>query len=262
MSSADRFEYIKVSLAERVFTVTIARAEVRNALHPPACAELGAALDAFERRDDAAVAVITGDGDKAFSAGFDLRWAEAHPDTYQDPLVGSEIVRRKTIGKPVIAAVNGLAFGLGFELALACDLIVAAPHATFGLPEARVGLAAMAGGVVRLTQHIGPKRALAFVLTGDPISAEAGLAAGFVNEIATDGVIACARRWALAIAECAPLSLIASKEMAYRYGELPDMQAALDPRSYPSVMSVLGSEDAVEGRRAFIERRRPNWKGS
>ena len=261
MPLAHPFEHIEVDLTEGVYSITITRAHVHNALHPPACAEIGAALDRFEETEDAAVGVITGDGDKAFSAGFDLRWAEANPEVYQDPLVGSEITRRTRIGKPLIAAVNGMAFGLGFELALACDLIVAAPHATFGLPEARVGLAAMAGGVVRLTQQIGPKRALAIVLTGHPVSAEAGFSAGFVNEIATEGAMACARRWALAIAESAPLSLIASKEMAYRSRELPDMQAALDPRSYAAVLRVLGSEDAVEGRRAFLERRKPRWQG-
>ena len=114
--------------------VTITALQVHNALHPPACAEIGVALDRFEDTEDAAVAVITGDGDKAFSAGFDLRWAEANPEVYRDPSVGSEITRRTRSANPD-SRCNGIAFGLGFELALACDLIVAAPHATFGLPE-------------------------------------------------------------------------------------------------------------------------------
>jgi len=261
MTWTGQFEHIKVEVSERILTITINRPQVRNALHPPACEEIGAALDRFESLADASVAIITGSGDKAFSAGFDLRWANDHPEVMQNPLIGSEITRRKQIGKPVIAAVNGLALGLGFELALACDLIVAAPHAKFGLPEPRVGLAAMAGGVVRLTREIGPKRALAIILTGAMVSAQDGLRDGFVNQIAADGLDACAREWARAMAECSPLSLKASKEMAYRYSELDDLQAALDPRSYPAVMKVLDSADAIEGRRAFLESRKPQWQG-
>jgi enoyl-CoA hydratase/carnithine racemase len=261
MVAGQSFEHITVEAADRILLITINRPALHNALHPPACAELGAALDALETRGDADVAIITGAGEKAFSAGFDLRFANQHPEVLDQPMIASEITRRTQIGKPLIAAVNGLALGLGFELALACDLIVAAKHARFGLPEPRVGLAAMAGGVVRLTQQIGAKRALGMILTGHMCDAEEGLRAGFVNEIAKGDVLACARRWASAIAECSPLSLRASKEMAYRYAELPDMAAALDPHSYPAVMRVLASEDAVEGRCAFLENRKPQWRG-
>ena len=261
MSAKERFEHISIDVADRILTVTLERPQVHNALHPPACKEIGEVLDGLETRSDADVAIITGRGEKAFSAGFDLRWANEHPEVLKQPLIASEITRRRDIGKPLIAAVNGLALGLGFELALACDLIVAAAHARFGLPEPRVGLAAMAGGVVRLTQQIGAKRALGIILTGNMVSADDGLRLGFVNEIAGADVMPCARRWAATIAECSPLSLRASKEMAYRHGELPDAQAALDPRSYPSVMRVLDSEDAVEGRLAFLEGRKPRWRG-
>jgi enoyl-CoA hydratase/carnithine racemase len=261
MAEAEDFEHITAAVSDRILTITIVRPQVHNALHPPACREIGAVLDALETRTDADVAIITGAGEKAFSAGFDLRWANEHPEVLTQPLIASEITRRQGIGKPLIAAVNGLALGLGFELALACDLIVAAKHARFGLPEARVGLAAMAGGVVRLTREIGPKRALGMILTGNMCSADEGLRAGFVNEIADGDVLAAARRWAASIAECSPLSLRASKEMAYRSADLPDMAAALDPRSYPAVTRVLESEDAVEGRRAFLENRKPQWRG-
>jgi enoyl-CoA hydratase/carnithine racemase len=261
MAAGQEFEHITADVADRILVITISRPKVHNALNPPACAEIGSALDALETRDDADVAIITGAGEKAFSAGFDLRWANEHPEVLSQPLIASEIARRPKIGKPLIAAVNGLALGLGFELALACDLIVAAKHARFGLPEPRVGLAAMAGGVVRLTQQVGAKRALGMILTGNMCGAEEGLRAGFVNEVADGEVLPCARRWASSIAECSPLSLRASKEMAYRCSELPDMAAALDPRSYPAVMRVLASEDAVEGRRAFLENRKPQWRG-
>ncbi|HKT73180.1 MAG TPA: enoyl-CoA hydratase-related protein [Steroidobacteraceae bacterium] len=261
MSWSERFEHISVQLEERIATITIARAAVRNALHPPASAEIATVLDRFDAEPQAAVAIITGEGEQAFCAGFDLRYADQHPQVYQEPLLFSDIVRRPKLGKPVIAAVNGLALGLGFELALACDLIIAAPHARFGLPEPRVGLAAMGGGVVRLTQQIGLKRALGIILPAKMVTAEEGLRAGFVNEISAGPVLECARRWALTIAECGPLSLLASKEMAYRSSELPDLAAALDPRSYPAVMRLLRSEDVNEGRRAFLEHRKPDWKG-
>lgn len=261
MSIRGEFEHIGVAVADRILTITIRRPQLHNALHPPACEEIGAILDGLETRTDADVAIITGAGEKAFSAGFDLQWANEHPEVFNEPLVASEITRRRAIGKPLIAAVNGLALGLGFELALACDIVIAAKQARFGLPEPRVGLAAMAGGVVRLTEQIGAKRALGIVLTGNMVSAEEGLRAGFVNEIADADVMACARRWAMTIAECSPLSLRASKEMAYRYTEFADMEAALDPHNYPIVMSVLKSEDATEGRRAFLEKRKPNWRG-
>ena len=261
MAAPGPFEYIKVNLAEGIVTITIARASVHNALHPPACREIGAALDWFDSTPEAAVAIVTGEGEKAFSAGFDLKYADQHPEVYQDPMIGSEITRRTAIGKPLIAAVNGLALGLGFELALACDLIIASPHARFGLPEPRVGLAAMAGGVVRLAQQIGVKRALAIILTSKMVTAEEGCQAGFVNEVAVEPLAACARRWAMSIAEGAPLSLLASKEMAYRSTDLADLQTALNPRSYPAVLRLLKSEDAVEGRRACLEGRKPQWRG-
>lgn len=256
----DTFKHIEVALAEHVLTVTMNRPAVLNALHPEACAEFGRVLDLCEGTDEVRVVVVTGAGERAFCAGFDLQYAEAHPESYGDLTFGSELVRRVDRSKPVIAAVNGLALGFGFELALACDLIIAAQHAKFGLPEPSVGLAAMAGGVVRLTREIGLKRALGVILTAKTISAEQGFALGFVNEVATEPVVVAARRWADAIASLAPLSIAASREMAYRNFDLPDLATALDPRSYPAALRVLTSEDAQEGRRAFLQKRKPVWK--
>lgn len=253
--------HIKAQVDERILTITIARPSASNALHPPACAELGQVLDWYEANSDAVVCIITGEGDKAFSAGFDLRYADAHPELYENPLFASEIVRRAQRSKPLIAAVNGVAVGLGFELALACDLIVAAAHASFGLPEPRVGLAAMGGGVVRLSRQIGLKKALGLILTGRIVSAQEGYEAGFINEIATGNVLDCARKWAAQIAECAPLAVKASLQMAYGNFELPDLATALDPHSYTAALEVLASDDASEGRHAFIERRKPKWTG-
>lgn len=243
-----------------VLTVTLARPQVLNVLHGPACAELGRVLDAADADDGVRVIIITGEGEKAFSAGFDLAYAEQHPEVYQDPLFASEIVRRAPGGKPLIAAVNGLALGLGFEFALACDLIIAARHARFGLPEVKVGLAAMGGGGVRLAREIGSKRALGIALTGRMISADEGFRLGFVNEVVDEPVVEAAHRWASDIAAGAPLSIAATQEMARRSLEVRDLAEALDPRTYPAALRVLQSDDAQEGRRAFLERRKPVWK--
>jgi enoyl-CoA hydratase/carnithine racemase len=252
--------YIQADACDGVVTFTIDRPDVLNAFHPPACAELGAALDAFERDPALRVAIITGAGDRAFSAGFDLQYANEHPELYEQPMFGSELVRRTHSRKPVIAAVNGVALGFGFELALACDLIVASAGARFGLPEVRVGLAALAGGVVRLTRELGPKRALGLALSGDIVSAVEGARLGFVNEVADANVMDHALAWANKLARNAPLSMAATREMAYRSLDLPDLDTALDPAQYPSLSAVLASEDAHEGRRAFLEKRQPVWK--
>jgi enoyl-CoA hydratase/carnithine racemase len=248
------------SLVSNILTLTINRPAVRNALHPHACAELARLLDAAEIMAEVRAIVLTGAGDRAFCAGFDLQYAEAHPEIYRDTTFGSELVRRAKRQKPLIAAVNGVALGFGFELALACDLIVATESAKFALPEPRVGLAAMAGGVVRLSREIGLKRTLGVALTGKMISAIQGYELGFINEVAEGPAIEAALNWARAIAANAPLSVAATKQMAYDSLDLPNLMSALDPRSYPAVMQVLESEDAQEGRRAFLEKRTPLWK--
>jgi crotonobetainyl-CoA hydratase len=115
--------------------------------------------------------------------------------------------------------------------------------------------------VVRLVQQIGLKRALGIILTSKLVTADEAFQFGFINEVAVEPVAACAHRWAVAVAEGAPLSLLASKEMAYRSGDLANLETALDPRSYPAVLRLLDSEDVNEGRRAFLENRKPNWTG-
>jgi enoyl-CoA hydratase/carnithine racemase len=252
-------DYLAADFRGGVLCLTLSRPELHNALHPPACAELGYALDEAQADAEVRVVVITGAGVKAFSAGFDLQYAEQHPEIYREPLFASEIVRRPPAGKPLIAAVNGLALGLGFELALACDLVIAARHAKFGLPEAAVGLAAMGGGVVRLSRQIGHKRALGIALTSRMVSADEGLQLGFVNEVTDEPVLDAAQRWAAQIMRGAPLSIAASLQMAYRGTEIEPLSAALDPQSYPAAMAVLGSEDAREGRQAFLQKRAPQW---
>jgi crotonobetainyl-CoA hydratase len=160
----------------------------------------------------------------------------------------------------VIAAVNGLALGTGFELALACDLIVAADHAEFGFPEPRVGYMALDGGIAMLTRQIPYKIAMGLLLTGRRVSARDGHTAGFVNEVVPAGDLAAtAGRWAADIVACAPLSIEGTKQIAMEGRDLPSWAA---PRWFPRrVMEAVASEDAGEGTSAFREKRPPRWKG-
>ncbi len=171
------------------------------------------------------------------------------------------LTSRFDLSKPVIAAVNGVAMGGGFEIALACDLIIASEKALFALPEPKVGLAALAGGLNRLPRQIGPKRALGMILTGRHVPAEEGLQLGFVNEVVPhDELMAAAARWAEQICACAPLSIRASKDVVYRSLDSASLEESMEAQ-YDSVRAMVKSEDFVEGPRAFAEKRPPEWKG-
>lgn len=151
--------------------------------------------------------------------------------------------------------------GGGFEIALACDLIIASEKALFALPEPKVGLAALAGGLNRLPRQIGPKRALGMILTGRHVSAEEGMTLGFVNEVvAHDKLMEAARAWAKQICQCAPLSIRASKDVVYRSLSTASLEEAITTQ-YDSVKAMIKSEDFIEGPKAFSEKRAPNWKG-
>jgi len=247
----------------RIFTVTIDRPKSMNALHPPANHELDALFNEFAKDDDLWVAIITGAGDRAFSAGNDLKYTAANEGKLGLPAGGgfAGLTTRFDCWKPVIAAVNGVAMGGGFEVALACDLIIASDRAVFALPEPRVGLAALAGGVHRLPRQIGLKRALGMILTGRRVSAEEGKELGFVNEVVPhDEVMTAARRWAEQIIECAPLSVRASKQAAMQGLDHASVAEAMDGR-YDEIARLFGSEDFREGPLAFSEKRDPVWKG-
>jgi crotonobetainyl-CoA hydratase len=151
--------------------------------------------------------------------------------------------------------------GGGFEIALACDLIVASERAVFALPEPRVGLAALAGGLHRLPRTIGAKRALGMILTGRRVSAQEGHELGFVNEVVAPAeLLPAARRWADQILECAPLSIRASKQSVMEGLDRASLVEAMTGR-YEQVGAMFRSEDFVEGPRAFAQKRLPQWKG-
>ncbi|MCP3857228.1 MAG: enoyl-CoA hydratase [Actinomycetia bacterium] len=242
--------------------ITINRPEVYNALNPPANLELDQVFDEFAANDEQWVAIVTGAGDKAFSAGNDLKYQASGGKMFSAPHGFAGLTSRFDLDKPVIAAVNGVSMGGGFEIALACDLIVAAENAVFALPEPRVGLAALAGGLQRLPRQIGSKRALGMILTGRRVSAAEGHELGFVNEVVPEGeAVAGARRWAEQILECSPMSIKASKQVVRDSLDQADLPGAMRNSQYPAVVAMGESEDFIEGPLAFAEKRPPQWKG-
>ena len=255
------FEFVRYEKEGRVATVTLQRPEVMNALHPPANEELVRVWHDFAADPDAWVAILTGAGGKAFSAGNDLKW-QAAGGTRERPKSGfAGLCTRFGLNKPLIAAVNGVAMGGGFELALACDIIVAAETARFALPEPRVGLAALAGGLHRLPRQIPMKQAMGMILTGRHVPAAEGKTLGFVTEVVPEGqALAGARRWAAQILECSPMSIRASKEAVYSSQDAASLEAAMRTE-YPASVAMRQSADYVEGPKAFAEKRKPDWKG-
>lgn len=254
--------FLKVAREGALTIVTLDRPEVQNALHPPAHHELSAVFDQFAGDPEQWVAIITGSGDGAFCAGNDLKFRAAFGRQPMPATGFAGLTSRFDLHKPVIAAVNGLALGGGFELALACDLIVADERATFGLPEVRVGLAALSGGLQRLPRQIGLKLASEIALTGRRIGAEELFRHGALNAIAPAGeALARARAYAAEILAAAPLAVRASKDAMLRGLEHASIQDAIAGQEcLATVIAMRSSEDALEGPRAFAEKRAPKWR--
>ncbi len=249
-----------------ILTITINRPEARNAVNAAVHVGIGIALDEAEADPDIRVVIVTGAGDKAFCAGADLvalsRGGALAPDDKAQQAWGFGGFAAHPISKPVIGAVNGFAFGGGCELALMCDLIVAAENAQFGLPEVKVGLFAAAGGAFRIVKQLPPKLAMEHLLTGDPFDAATALRYGFANRVVP---LAELMPTAIALAEKiagnAPLSVQASKRVALRIidGQIAGDDAHWDDNSRER-RALMASEDAREGPRAFAEKRKPVWK--
>ena len=254
-------EFCSVEKDGPLTIVTIERPEVMNSLHRAANFELAEVFDDFVADESQWVAIITGAGDRAFSAGNDLK-RQASGGEMGGPESGfAGLTSRYDNPKPVIAAVNGVSMGGGFEIALACDLIIAAENAIFALPEPRVGLAALAGGIHRLPRVIGMKQAMGMLLTGRRVSAAEGKELGFVNDVVPEGkALSAAREWAALILECAPLSIRGSKEAAMQGMNASSLEDAIKGK-YDQIEAMFKSADVVEGPLAFSEKRAPNWKG-
>ena len=254
------YRFCTVADEGRLRIVTINRPEVMNALHSEAHHELEGVWDEFAGDPELWVGIVTGAGERAFSAGNDLK-VQAAGKRGPVPRSGFAGLNRRTdLDKPLIAAVNGIAMGGGFETALACDIIVAAENAVFALPEPRVGLVAGGGGIHRLARVIPQKQALGMILTGRRVSAAEGKALGFVNEVVPQGeALAAAKRWAAQILECSPMAIRASKQVVYRSLDEPTLAAAM-ARTYAAQEANLKSQDYIEGPKAFAERRKPNWQ--
>ena len=260
-------KFSKVTRKGPITIVTLSRPEVYNALHIDAHFELAKVFDDFSADPEQWVAIVTGAGDRAFSAGNDLKVTAAGGGSarllpaHSSGFAG--LATRFDLTKPLIAAVNGVAMGGGFEIALACDIIIASETATFALPEPRVGLAALAGGLHRLPRAIGTKRAMAMILTARRVSAAEGQDLGFVAEVtAPQDLMRTARQWAAEIGQLSPMSVRASKQAVYQGLDADSLEAAIKGQNkYPAVAALYGSEDFVEGPLAFSQKRPPQWKG-
>jgi crotonobetainyl-CoA hydratase len=256
------YQFVRYQTDGRIARITINRPEVMNALHPPASQELEKAFQEFCDDPELWVAILTGEGDRAFSAGSDLKWraAEADEEALRNPGTRQERVMQRCV-KPIIAAVNGYAVGGGMELALHCDIIVASETARFGLPEVRRSLLADTGGVLKLPQRIPYHLAMGMILTGRLVPAEEAAGMGLVNQVVpADELMETAERWAGEILECGPLAVRAAKDVIKRTIALPPEVAMGLLEGLESVRTLRESQDYQEGPKAFAEKRKPNWQ--
>ncbi|MEQ8719125.1 MAG: acetyl-CoA acetyltransferase [Acidimicrobiales bacterium] len=256
----DDYENVQVRRDGHLLEVTIDRPEARNALTPQAHEELGQIFDTFFADDDLWVAILTGAGDRAFSAGADLKYGASGKPVWVPKGGFGGLTSRRSMSKPVIAAVNGFAFGGGFEMALACHLVVADETATFALSEVKVGLFAAAGGVVRLPRAIPRHLANELILTGRPASAEELHRHGLVARVAPEGkALETARELAEEILAVSPTSVRVSLQAMKAGDTTVDAIDAIDAGD-DAIDNLLLSADMVEGMKAFAEKRPPEWQ--
>ncbi|MCE7003173.1 enoyl-CoA hydratase-related protein [Kibdelosporangium philippinense] len=259
---------VQYSKRDHVAYVTMNRPEVLNAMDRQMHTELAEIWDDVEADDDVRAVVLTGAGTRAFSVGQDLKErAQRNSSGEPESTFGSRgqaghprLTDRFTLSKPVVARVHGYALGGGFELALACDIVIASSEAVFALPEVQLGLIAGAGGVFRLPRQLPQKVAMGYLLTGRRMDAATALQYGLVNEVVpVDSLDQCVAEWTDSLVRAAPLSVRAIKEAVLRSLDLPLEEAFTT--SYVWEERRRRSSDAVEGVRAFTEKRNPVWTG-
>ncbi|MFP6836064.1 MAG: enoyl-CoA hydratase-related protein [Pseudomonadales bacterium] len=253
---------------DHVAYITLNRPEAMNSLNPEMRSALSEHFDEVERNDEVWLAVVTGAGERAFCAGADLKHralersasAEQKAEWARMLEATRPLNQRWAFPKPVIARVNGFALGGGLELAMSCDIIVAAEHAELGLPEPRRGLIAGGVGVHRLPRQIGLKPAMGYLLTGRHMSAARAYELGLVNQVVPLAELdAAVDEWVGDILRCAPLAVRATKEAAMRGMDMALPQAFYT--AYDSEVTRQHSADTLEGPRAFAEKREPKWQG-
>ena len=255
---------VNFEVRDHVARVTIDRPQVMNAIDRDTEVELERIWIAIEGDRDVRVVVLTGAGDRAFCAGADMKnsgnqsgleyWASPRPGGF------GGIALRETLDVPVIARVNGVALGGGFEMVLGCDLVVACEEASFGLPEPRVGRLPLDGGMTLLARQIPFRSAMGILLTGRRVPAREALSLGLINEfVARDELDAAVDRWVAQVLACAPLSIRAIKSVTRRTAHLTAREA--QAHKLPALVEALASEDSQEGVRAFREKRAPVWQG-
>lgn len=238
--------------------LTINRPEARNAINRATALALSDALDDCETDDDVWVVILTGADNKAFSAGMDLKgFANGEFPATEKGFGG---LTKRDFPKPLIAAVNGAALAGGFELMISCDMVIAAEHARFGIPEASRGLVAGAGGLIRLPKLIPLAVAYEMALTAEPIDAKRAYELGLVNQVVPgDQVLDAAFALAERITKNAPLAVRTSKSVMKQALELNEVEAWIV--NDEAFGTVGRSGDAMEGAVAFAEKRAPNWQG-
>lgn len=258
------YDNILVAVEGPLTIITINRERVRNALNQATIAEIQTALRAFEADSSQRVAIITGAGDRAFAAGADITEIRVLP--------GADAARRFSeaahdlglfmhqMAKPIIAAINGYALGGGLELAMSCDVRIAAETAMFGQPEINLGIIPGWGGTQRLPRLIGPSAARLLCMTGDMITAAEALRLGLVERVVpAASLMDEARTLAMKIASKAPLAIAAIKQAINRGLDMPLAEGCM----YEAALfgAVAATDDAKEGTSAFLEKRQPTWKG-
>jgi acetyl-CoA C-acetyltransferase len=256
----DSYEHVLVRRDGHLLEVTINRPEARNSLHPMANDELDHVFNCFFADGDLWVAIITGAGDKAFSAGNDLVYSASGKPVWVPKNGFGGLTSRRHMPKPLIAAVNGYAMGGGLEIALTCHLVVADATAQFALSEVKVGLIAGAGGLIRLPRTVPPKVATEMILTGRRITAAEALGYGLVNRVTDAGqALEGARALAAEILDSSPTSVRISLQVMEETRGIPDVIDAVT-RPSGAWADLMASEDAIEGMTAFAQKRRPVWR--